>query len=156
MMVRRFLGVAAVLAIGLGGVAAAAPARADAQGYCVDGDGGNCLFYSANETGAADPIYTASVPCYDGTDSKNDCGRYSFWDSSAGSAGYNQPVRNATHSVVNNNVYYALNVFVYPDYSGPTDAVECDTHYVSYPPNYENLGVTRNNNASQNYIQVCF
>lgn len=131
---------AAALATG-GAVAVAAPAKAS----CVDGDGTDCLYYSANGTGARVAV-TGNIPCYDWCTVN-----YVFNDATRGSAGLGQAVRNNTHYVYNNS-YCTLAIYVSPNYGGAADYFDFngglggDGEPAYW---YGNLNNTLNNDASQ-------
>jgi hypothetical protein len=151
---------AATVAAGLGVALLGAPAFAagvstpqvvigGGSPACTDGNGSDCMYYSANGTGARVEVF-GNVACYD------NCGtqQYVFSDKTKGTAGYADIVRNATHYVYNNNTSSTLSIYVSPNYGGADDWFNYDggdAPYYTYPTEgwYRNLYNTLNNNASQ-------
>lgn len=114
---------------------------------CQDGDDGECLYYTANMTGARAEV-DGNNSCFD------NCGvsQITFYDTGKGTAGLNHIVRNATHSVYNNNYSETVGIFVSPNYGGTYDWFNYDGGLDQWGGNteawYGNLDSTLNNDAS--------
>jgi hypothetical protein len=118
---------------------------------CIDGDGGLCLYYLANGSGARVETFY-EVSCYDNCGGTN----YYFDDTADGTAGAGDAVRNATHYVYNNSSTVGYDVFVSPNYGGAADVFCPDGTACELPSSgewwytsYGNLVYTLNNDASQ-------
>jgi len=140
-------------ATGIASLAPAAPAQATTYNYCVDGTPIVCLYYHGNGTGARAP-FGGNIPVF--------TSNYVFWDTYLSTSGYNQPVRNDTAYLYNNDPNHDVAEFVYPNYAGASDLFDCNgiAGGSGFPGNpggwwYGNLDYTWNNNASENDSYGC-